>query len=98
MAFDGSYAMTTLPQAIGKAAILKARYTALENDLQDRIDDALALGRPDIADKLTAALEHVHRGHARAGEAAVMVADHYGADPVDVGGETKPDDPPPGGN
>lgn len=90
--------MTTLPQAIGKAAILRARYTALEIDLQARIDDAVAIGRLDIADKLTAALDHVLRGHARAGEAAGMAAAYYGVPTSDVGGEDKPTDPPPGGN
>jgi len=89
--------MTTLPQAIGKAALLRAHYTALEINLQARVDDALALGLPDIADKLTAALDHVQRGHARAGEAAVMVAAHYSVPTADVGGEDKPTDPPPGG-
>ena len=87
--------MTTLPQAIGKAALLRARYTALEIDLQARVDDATALGLPDIADKLTAALDHVRRGHARVNEAAVMVAAHYGEDvSVFSGGDADEKDPP----
>jgi len=90
--------MTTLPQAIGKAALLRAHYTALEIDLQARVDDALALGLTDIADKLTAALDHVRRGHARAGEAAALAAAYYGVPTADVGGEDKPTDPAPGGN
>ena len=88
--------MTTLPQVIGKAALLKAHLTELEIKLQDAADAASEAGRPDIADKLVAALDHVRRGHARAGEAAAMVAVHYGTDTVNVGGEDKPTDPPPG--
>lgn len=94
MAFDGEIRMTTLSQAIGRAALLKARFASIEAGLQDAYTAATAGGRPDIAVKLGAALEHVQRGHARAGEAAGLVAAHFDVPVSDVGGEDKP---PPGG-
>ena len=96
MAFDGEHRMTTQAQAIGRAAVVKEAFARVERELQEGVDLAQAAGRPDVADKLAIALTHVKVGHARAGEAAVLIAEHYGVATVDVGGEDKPTDPPPG--
>lgn len=88
--------MTSKTQAIGKAAVVRAALNSVERHLQDAIDLAMEDGRPDIADKLAAAMTHVERGHARANEAAVMVAGHFAEPDVGVfsGPEDKPDPEP----
>lgn len=88
--------MTTLSHAIGRAAVIKAAITTAERKLQEAIDLASEAGLPEISDRLSASLRHFEHGHARAGEAAVMVAGHYGVPTSDVGGEDKPTDPPGG--
>jgi len=83
--------------AIGKAGVVKAAIANAERRLQDVVDLATNAGRPDIADKLAAALAHVERGHARANEAAVMVAEHFDEPDISVfsGGDGDDKDQPP---
>jgi hypothetical protein len=82
--------------AIGKAAVVRASIVTAERQLRDAIATATEAGRADIAARLAAALTHVERGHARANEAAVMVAEHFGEQDISVfsGPEDKPDPEP----
>ncbi len=88
--------MTTKARAIGRAALLRSAITSAERLLGEAIEDAQAAGRQDIADKLSAALVHIERGHTRANQAATLVAAHFGETDVQVfsGPEDKPDDEP----
>jgi len=78
-----------------RARLFRAAITSAELLAAESVDAAVEAGRQDIADKLTSALALIERAHARAGEAAAMIAQHYG-DPVALwsGPEDKP--PPPG--
>lgn len=88
--------MTSLPQAIGRAAIVRAGFNSVERRLQEAVDLAIEAGRPDIADRLSAALSGVEAGHVAANEAAALIAAHYGEPDVSVlsGPEDKPDPDP----
>lgn len=90
--------MIALSRAIDQAAIIKAAITTAERELQEAIDFATEAGLPAIAAKLTASLTHIEHGHARAGEAAALVAAHFGEQDASVfsGGDDKPSDPPKG--
>jgi len=91
--------MTTKARSIGRAALLRAAITSAERLLLESIEDAQEAGRQDIADKLSAALAHVERGHGRANETAAMIAAHFGEPDATLwsGGDDKPEEPPPGG-
>jgi len=69
--------MTTKARSITRAALLRAAITSAERLLLEAIETAQEAGRQDIADKLSGALAHIERGHARANEAAPLVAAHF---------------------
>jgi len=84
--------MTSKAQAIGRAAVVRAGFNSVERRLQEAIDLAIEAGRPDIADRLSAALSGVEAGHVAANEAAALIAAHYDEGDVSVfsGGDDKP--------
>ena len=85
--------MTTKARSVTRAVLLRAAITSAERLLLEGIETAQEAGRQDIADKLSSALVHVERGHARASEAAPLIAAHF--DEPSVALWSGPEDKPP---